>query len=527
MFELSVASKYLTPRWRQLSVSIISLISILVIALVVWLVVVFFSVTHGLEKSWIQKLIALTAPIRITPTPDYYHSYYYQIDSLSSSSDYTQKSIGEKLQSSQTNPYDPDFDGEIPKHFPKPDLNPDGSLKDLVKTAVQISQNALTVPGITVRDFEMTVGNLKLQLTRGPANHETTVSHTVYLSAFDPDNKTLRQSILPITTKDQHNFLATLQAEGYSLRDIALGGTYALRTLLLGPEATQEALPTDSKLGEGILLPKSFINSGVLLGDRGYLAYYSPTISSVQEQHLPIYVAGFFDPGIIPIGGKIALVNPEVVGLIRSGHISQDTLMTNGLHLRFDNFDRATDLKIELEKAFAQADIARYWRIETYREYEFTKDLIQQLSSERHLWTLLATVIIIVACSNIISMLIILVNDKKVEIGILRAMGATSTSIAIIFGVCGMVMGMIGSAIGMVVAYFTLEHLQTLIDFIGRIQGYQMFNPIFYGNILPNKMSPEAVLFVILTTTFVSLLAGMIPAIKASWLKPSIILRAE
>src|SRR5690348_1278274 len=99
MFELSIAFKYLTPRWRQLSVSIISLISILVIALVVWLIVVFFSVTYGLEKSWINKLIALTAPIRITPTEAYYDSYYFQADAISSSSDFNYKTIGEKLAS--------------------------------------------------------------------------------------------------------------------------------------------------------------------------------------------------------------------------------------------------------------------------------------------------------------------------------------------------------------------------------------------------------------------------------------------
>lgn len=527
MFELSVARKYLTPRRRQLSVSIISLISILVISLVVWLVVVFFSVTHGLEKSWIQKLIALTAPIRITPTEEYYRSYYYQIDALSDASGYASKSIGEKLKAPEADPYDPESDGELSKHFAAPDRNLDGSLKDLAKEAYQIAQNQAV--GFTVKDFEMTVGHLRLQLVRGRGSNEreTAVSHTVYLSAFDPSNIALSQSIMPVTEKDQRNFLSTLLAEGYSIKDIAMGGSYLLQTLLMGSNGNQQSLPVDPKLGEGILLPKSFINSGVLVGDRGSLSYFSPTISSIQEQHLPIYVAGFFDPGIIPIGGKFALVNPEVVGLIRSGHMADETHMSNGLHVRFDDLDKANDVKLQLQEAFERAGISQYWRIETYREFEFTKDLIQQLSSERHLWTLLATVIIIVACSNIISMLIILVNDKKVEIGILRAMGAKATSIAAIFGICGMVMGMIGSAIGMIGAYFTLQHLQTLVGLIGRIQGYEMFNPIFYGTILPNQISPEAVVFVILTTSFISLLAGLIPAIKASWLRPSIILRAE
>lgn len=93
MFELSVACKYLIPRRRQLSVSIISLISVLVIALVVWLIVVFFSVTDGLEKSWVQKLTALTAPVRLTPTDAYYHSYYYQADSISEASNFSPRQL--------------------------------------------------------------------------------------------------------------------------------------------------------------------------------------------------------------------------------------------------------------------------------------------------------------------------------------------------------------------------------------------------------------------------------------------------
>ncbi|MBT3579060.1 MAG: hypothetical protein HN501_03615, partial [Waddliaceae bacterium] len=47
MFEFSVAYKYLIPRRRQLSVSIITIISTLVISVVVWLILVFFSVTTG------------------------------------------------------------------------------------------------------------------------------------------------------------------------------------------------------------------------------------------------------------------------------------------------------------------------------------------------------------------------------------------------------------------------------------------------------------------------------------------------
>lgn len=525
MFELSVASKYLTPRWRQLSVSIISMVSILVIALVVWLIVVFFSVTQGLEKSWIQKLTALTAPVRITPTEAYYRSYYYLIDSISSSADYTPKSIGEKFKSSVSDPYNPDIDEELPQRWQMADREADGSLKDIVKKAFQSVSSIQGVKGIKAYDFEMTVGNLRLHLIRPSAtstNNDTALSQTTYLGTFDPYNPSLLHVLLPMSAADTTNLLSLIPK---SKQNQASSLVAHLENDAEG--AQRLILPTDTLMGEGILLPKSYQHSGALVGDRGYITYFAPTTSSVQEQQLLVYVAGFYDPGIIPIGNKFILANPDVINLIHASQHQEDSSLTNGINVRFEDFSQADHVKAVLEKAFKEAGIASYWKIETYREYEFTKDLLQQLRSERNLWTLLATVIIIVACSNIISMLIILVNDKKSEIGILRSMGASSASIATIFGVCGMVMGAAGSIIGTLAAIVTLRNLQALVDLIGRIQGYDMFNPIFYGNSLPNEFSFEALTFVVITTSFISLVAGIVPAIKASLLRPSTILRAE
>ncbi len=286
-------------------------------------------------------------------------------------------------------------------------------------------------------------------------------------------------------------------------------------------------LPSDEVAGEPLLLPRQFRDSGVLIGDRGSIAYQTQTTSSVQEQRIPFFVAGFYDPGIIPLGGKFALVDKEVTSLIRSSYSMQESDQGNGVNVRFDHLGQADEVKARLLAQLQQRGISRYWQVETFREFEFAKDILQQQKSDKNLFLVIAGVIIIVACSNIISMLIILVNDKKVEIGILRSMGASAASISAIFGVCGCFMGLTGSAIGVLAAIYTLHHLDGLIAFMGNVQGHDMFNPIFYGSSLPNELSMEALIFVVVATTFFSLIAGIVPAVKASLLKPSATLRSE
>ncbi len=643
MFELSVASKYLRPRWRQLSVSIISLISILVIALVVWLIVVFFSVTYGLEKRWVEKLIALTAPVRITPTDAYYNSYYYQIDSISENSNYNLKTIREKWESAHTDPYDPNNDVEAPVNWSKPDLEADGSLKDPVKKAFSIVNTLHGYPGLKARPYEASASQLRLRMLRYtneaiPMLTQSLLNQSTYLASLDNENPALLKAALPLTEADINNLLFSLSVAsdnhqedhpvsadpvtkqilsqrlktffdyakitqlktpsgGWTIPsylteksptpqrlegDVFMNATIAsdawdnarnvrhlqfdvsfdhdnqhyagrvpLGYLQLGkaslqshfanaplpapfwfyqvgtPESEAKVyIPTHADLGEGMLLPKPFKDVGVLVGDRGYISFQTPTASSMQEQRLKVFVAGFYDQGLIPIGGKFLIVNESLTNLISAAQHDGQT-QTNGINVRFADLDQASEIKAKIQQAFKEAGIAPYWKVETFREFDFTKDIIQQLNSDKHLFTLIATVIIIVACSNIISMLIILVNDKKLEIGILRSMGASSASIATIFGFCGIVMGITGSLIGVGAAVLTLKHLDVLVSVLSTIQGHDAFNPIYYGDALPNEVSFEALLYVVTATALISLVSGLVPALKASLLRPSTILRAE
>lgn len=282
-----------------------------------------------------------------------------------------------------------------------------------------------------------------------------------------------------------------------------------------------------SALGEGLLVAKHFKNNGVKLGDRGYLSYYAQAGTSMQEQRIPVYVAGFYDPGLMPVGNKLLFADPTTVALLRGNTTISDPMLGNGINIWIDQLDDAAAVKAALISTLESRGIGKYWEVQSYHDYEFTRPILEQLQSDKNLFSLIALIILIVACSNIISMLILLVNDKRKEIGIMQSMGASPRRIATIFGMCGFAMGLTSCIIGTCAAILTLHHLQSLINLLSFLQGRDAFQAVFYGSALPNDLSYAALIFVVVATLLISLLAGIIPAVKAARIRPTEILRSE
>lgn len=497
MFELRVALKYLVPKTKSLSTALISLMSVFVISLVVWLVLVFLSVTAGIEKNWLNKLTSLYAPLRISPTDDYYRSYYYQVDGIAAHSNYTLKTIGEKAVAPQSDPYQPDSDIEIPLYWSDADVDSHQQLKDPVKLAFrELQQLQATFPDLYFQDYEISGALLKLDLDRG--GRTSTLSQMTYLLSFAEENPRLAGLLLP--------------AEG-AYRARVVEGKVILPS---GPETA-------------VLLPKSYRDSGVKLGDRGFLIYSVSSASSSQEQRIPIRTAGFYDPGFLSLGNRCLIVPSSITRQISASTqtYSSDGAPTNGIFVWPKNINQVGEIQDAIALRFEKLGIADYWKLTTFEEYEFSKDLLQQLRSDRLLFTLIAVIILLVACCNIISLLVLLVNDKKREIAILQSMGASFKSIASIFAICGAALGLISCLIGTTLAILTLHNLNALVSFLSKLQGRNAFNPTFFGQSLPNELSLDALTFVLIATPLLSILAGLIPAIKASRIRPSEVLRSE
>jgi len=703
MFELSIALKYLIPRKKHLSVTLIAMMSLAVISLVVWLLLVFLSVTEGMEKTWLKKLTDLNAPLRITPKQAYFSSYYHQVDSISNISNFSSKTLGEKLQTISSDPYDPEEDAEIPSYFPKPDLDDKGSLIDPVKGLFSIlMQMQEKHKSLLFQDYEMSGAMLKVQMLRNRSaspfstgqesmNFLTQVS---YLATPPLHPKTLSPLLLTPTAKDINHlfFLASyrmdsflsdsspktsLSTEGFqekmnyllkcveiktiktvsptfrlplrllpdntsftvygvfrqdSCLEWFITDTSSKKPLMPLPNGTQYqkgtlhkkeggsfisygekniplaketffsldapltlrakvdltsvshafkmadiqifvqgsiqgkemkgsipwadleivsftlensplisppwihaksekemTLPVGPSQEIGVLLPKAFQENGVLLGDKGYLSYASSTASAFQEMRTPIFVAGFYDPGILSVGNKCLLVPPSITRSINSCNtsFSFDKIALNGFQVWFDNPNNVEKIQKELESRLKEAGLLPYWQVTSFKNYDFAKDLLQQFQSDRYLFSLVGIIILLVACCNIVSFLILLVNDKKKEIAILQSMGASKKSIACIFALCGIAVGILGCALGILAGVITIKNIDTLVRFLSTLQGHDAFLQTFYGSSLPTSLSSSAILFISIATPVLSIIAGLIPAIKACRLHPSSILRSE
>lgn len=472
MYELSILRKYLVPRKRQLSVTLIAFLSVGVISAVVWLVLLFLSVTEGIEKTWLKKLTSIHAPIRITPTEEYFSSYYYLADTISQEAGYTPRSFAEKLKNPK-DLFNPQIDETPPSYWAK---------KDVAQDPVVMASELIKGEDVEFAPFEMSGAVLRLQMKRGDA--QSFITQASYISSFHENSSFVRALL------------------------------------------TSDLLKTSDR---GVVLAKSFADQGVKLGDRGWIQYQGATAGALQEQKLPVVVRGFYDPGVMSIGNKCVLASDDIVHMIRTSSPIEHFEKTAAMGFCVWNVDlsKTKELAQQLQDKFAAAGIGKYFTITTFHEFEFSKDLMQQFQSDRHLFTLIGLIVLVVACSNIISFLILLVQDKKREIGILQALGASKRSIAFIFGGCGAVIGLFSSLIGIGAAFLTLKNLDSIVQFLSFLQGHDAFNAAFYGSSLPSEMSISALIFVAIITPALSLVAGLIPARKACQFTPSEILRSE
>ena len=151
---------------------------------------------------------------------------------------------------------------------------------------------------------------------------------------------------------------------------------------------------------------------------------------------------------------------------------------------------------------------------------EMNRNFFAALQLEKLALFVIVTIIVLVAAFAIIGHLVLLVAEKRKEIGILKAIGASNPSITTVFFTVGMTIGVVGTIAGSVVG-LTLIWLQNTFKLI-RLAG-----DVYQIDYLPMKLSTGDFILIIGSTLALSLLATIIPARRAGSLAPVDVLRYE
>lgn len=159
---------------------------------------------------------------------------------------------------------------------------------------------------------------------------------------------------------------------------------------------------------------------------------------------------------------------------------------------------------------------------------EENQQLIQALDVERSVMFLILTLIIIIAAFNIIASMTMLVTDKHQDIAILRTMGATRGSIMKTFFLCGSLIGIGGTILGLVLGVGFASNIEAIRRIVETFTGTNLFDPVVYHLLhLPSDIQSWDVIRITLLSIIVSCLATIYPAWKAAQLDPVELLRHE
>lgn len=213
--------------------------------------------------------------------------------------------------------------------------------------------------------------------------------------------------------------------------------------------------------------------------------------------------------------------NIVVVGIDTARKLFRMGRAATGIGMRVDNEMDVQKIKMLLQSTLGYPYIVKSWM-------DMDKNLVTALALEKKMMFIILALIVMVACFNISGSLIMIVMEKTRDIGILKAIGATSSGVSLVFLFQGAMIGLLGIVLGGVSGTFIAYRVNDVADLIEKVTGVAVFpSDIYYFTEIPVSVSTGDVSMVISVAFALTLLAGIYPAWKASRLDPVEAIRYE
>ena len=254
------------------------------------------------------------------------------------------------------------------------------------------------------------------------------------------------------------------------------------------------------------------------------------------------------------VGSKVTMVTPSanvtpagimprlkrltVVGIFEMGHNQYDANMAlihlrdaqtlfkmkglvTGLRLKLDDLYNAPRISREIEK-----NISGYHRVVDWTQHH--ANLFRAINIEKTMMLLILSLIIAVAAFNIVSTLVIVVNDKQSDIAILRTLGASPATVMRIFISQGVLIGLVGTLLGVITGILTAQNIETIVPALESVLGFKFLAPdVYLISDLPSEMKWKDVIVTASISFSLTVLATIYPAWRASRIQPAEALRYE
>ena len=239
-----------------------------------------------------------------------------------------------------------------------------------------------------------------------------------------------------------------------------------------------------------------------------------------------------------PFGEKPYTKILEVTGLYKSGMYEYDSLscfvtLAEAQRL-FGVKGTIAGISVKIEDPYTAAAVAPALTRELGYEYtarswmEMNRTFFAALRHEKIIMAVILILIIVVAAFNIASTLIMVVMEKTRDIGILKSIGAPASSIMTIFVIDGLMVGGVGTGLGVVFGYALANSLDSVVNLMGKMFGIELFpSTIYYFDKIPVTTSIADTCWIAACAMFICLVASIFPAWQASRLKPVEALRYE
>src|SRR3989339_48762 len=207
--------------------------------------------------------------------------------------------------------------------------------------------------------------------------------------------------------------------------------------------------------------------------------------------------------------------------LLRLGPGEPEKDAVTGISVKLDDYRYANQVRDQLQAALGFEYYVQTWE-------DARKTFLTAVMMERHVMAFILFFIIVVAGFNILAILTMIVLEKSKDIGVLKALGATTQGIMSIFLLNGLLIGSIGASAGVAIGLSIVFRINWLENFLYNTIGWRPFPPeVYYFNQIPTVVNPGSIILTVGIAIASSVVFSVYPALRAARLDPVETLRYE